>query len=347
MGLSKLLKILCQAHQENMFTAAALVIIQDGHLVLEEYVGSTGFSNERPVGSETLFDLASLTKILATTSCWMKIVENSPDSLDQTLDYWMPDIPSDKSQITPRLLLAHSSGLHAWRPYYLFERGKDQFRFVLERIINEPLDYPTGTGSLYSDSGFVLLAYLLEKQTGKRLDELSRDMFFEPLSLSDKLLFNPAGRSLDIAQTRRGDDPELVNDLNARALGGVSGHAGLFGTARGVASACAEFLTSLKHAGGFFNQNTIRLFVTPCNYIEESSRALGFDTKSGEGSSCGSLFSDSSFGHTGFTGTSFWIDPQRNIVAVFLTNRVIMGEPDLRIKILRPKLHDEIVKFIS
>lgn len=335
-----------QAINEKIFTAAALIVVKKGETIFEEYFGRIGLSNERRVTCDTLFDLASLTKVLATTPCWMKMLENHPQAMDSALFTWIPQIPQDKREVTPRLLLAHSSGLPAWRPYYLFNKGSGQYRFVLDCIINEKLDYPLGAGSIYSDLGFIILAHILERQTGKRLDEVCKELIYGPLDVSQKLLFNPSERCVEVAETRLGDIPKTVNDLNARALGGISGHAGLFGTARGVARLTLEMLTSLKKPNGFFDQEIMKLFVTPCLYVHESSRALGFDTKSEEGSSCGYLFSKSSFGHTGFTGTSLWVDPDRELVTVFLTNRVIMGESDMRIKILRPKLHDEIISSI-
>ena len=344
MTSSKVMKILGKAHEDGLFSAAALIVSIKGRTVLEEYVGKLGISNPAQAGPNTLFDLASLTKILATTPCWMKLAQTSPEALDCSLSNWFPEIPENKIQITPRLLLAHSSGLPAWRPYYLFSKGSAHHEFVLDRIMNEHLDYPVATASLYSDLGFIILGDILEKHHQKSLQDVCRTVVYDPLNLGGELLFNPHP-DMEIAWTREEDTPGLVNDLNARALGGVSGHAGLFGSARGVADLCLHFLRDLKKTKGVFDQETLRMFVTRCGYASGSSRALGFDTKSAEGSSCGSLFSDSSFGHTGFTGTSVWIDPDRDLVVVFLTNRVIMGEADLRIKSLRPKLHDEIMQI--
>ena len=339
--------IIRQALDDNMFTGAALILVRKGHTVLEEYFGRIGISDEKRVDSHTLFDLASLTKVLATTPCWMKLLESHPEALDSPISRWFERIPHDKTSITPRLLLAHSSGLPAWRPYYLFNRGLGHRDFVTARILNENLAYPTGGASVYSDLGFILLAHILEKQTSKSLDEVCKQLVYGYLDLCDELLFNPSDSFRDTAQTRSGDKPGTVNDLNARALGGVAGHAGLFGTAKGVARLSWEFVKSLHHENSFFDQDMMKIFVTPCTHVPGSSRALGFDTKSAVGSSCGSLFGASSFGHTGFTGTSVWTDPERELVAVFLTNRVAMGESDLRIKIMRPTLHDKIIKMFQ
>lgn len=339
--------IIRKALDDNMFTGAALILVTKGYTVLEEYFGSIGISEERQVDGHTLFDLASLTKVLATTPCWMKLLESNPEALDSPIGRWFERIPHDKTSITPRMLLAHSSGLPAWRPYYLFDRGLEHRDFVTKQILNENLAYPIGAASLYSDLGFIILAHILEKQISKSLDEVCRQLVYGCLDLSGELLFNPSDSYRETAQTRAGDIPGKVNDLNARALGGVAGHAGLFGTAQGVARLAWEYVKSLNHANSFFDQVMMKTFVTPCLYVPDSSRALGFDTKSAVGSSCGSLFGASSFGHTGFTGTSVWVDPEYELVAVFLTNRVVMGESDLRIKVLRPILHDEIIKMFQ
>lgn len=344
MDTSPIIEIINQAADEDIFTAAALIVLKERKTIVEEYFGQTGISNPAPVNEDTLFDLASLTKVLATTPCWIKHLEKHPESLDYPIEAWIGDLPEDKLKITPRLLLAHSSGLPAWKPYYLFARNSEHKKFVIDRIVKENLDYPVGSGSIYSDLGFILLGRLLEVISGKDLVATCNDWIYEPLNLTDRLLFRPDIRSRQITQTRQEDTSGEVNDLNARALGGVSGHAGLFGTARGVAELAAEFLRSLKTDSGFFNRKILEVFVKPCGYGSDSSRALGFDTNTQIGSSCGSLFGKSSFGHTGFTGTSLWIDPDRDLAVVFLTNRVLMGEPDMRIKKLRPELHDSIIR---
>ena len=347
MDPNPVIKLIDDALSRRMFTGAALIVAKDGSTIIEQYFGSLGLTDDHPIDKDTLFDLASLTKVLATTPCWIKVLTEDPELLDSSLTRWFPELPADKMDITPRHLLGHSSGLHAWRPYYLYDRGLGHLSFVLEKVFEDSLAYPVAKGSLYSDLGFILLGHILERLSGQRLEEVCQELVYKPLGLSDGLLFKPAVEDFRITQTRSGDLPGVVNDLNARALGGVSGHAGLFGTCRGVAELASEFLKSLIKPGGLFDHEMMKLFVERCNYVPDSSRALGFDTKSEVGSSCGNLFSQSSFGHTGFTGTSIWVDPVNGIVASFLTNRVVMGEPDLRIKTLRPELHDQIIKTVQ
>lgn len=347
MDPNPIIKMIYGALSRKVFTGAALIVIKDGGAIIEQYFGALGLTDDYPADKKTLFDLASLTKVLATTPCWMKVLAEEPELLDAPITRWFPELPADKRGITPRHLLAHSSGLHAWQPYYLYDKGPGQLSFVLERVFEDSLAYPVGQGSLYSDLGFILLGHILERLLGQRLEDVCRELVYKPLGLSDELMFLPSIEDFRITQTRSGDLPGVVNDLNARAMGGVSGHAGLFGTCRGVANLASEFLKSFTKPEGFFDHGIMKLFVERCRFVPDSSRALGFDTKSEVSSSCGTLFSQSSFGHTGFTGTSMWVDPVNGIVASFLTNRVVMGEPDLRIKTLRPELHDQIIKTVQ
>jgi CubicO group peptidase (beta-lactamase class C family) len=161
------------------------------------------------------------------------------------------------------------------------------------------------------------------------------------------LLFLLSGQNDRAALTREDDPPGIVNDLNARCLGGVSGHAGLFGTAGGVAALAEQFLSSLNGSAGLFDQKTIRSFCDRAGFVPGCTRALGFDTPSEEGSTSGDKFSRDSIGHTGFTGVSLWIDIPREIVVVLLTNRVYMGESDFRIKTFRPLIHNTIMEFLD
>jgi CubicO group peptidase (beta-lactamase class C family) len=320
-----------------------LLVVQKGRVLLHESYGNTGSPEGDPVTAHTLFDLASLTKVLATTPSWMLMSTADPEILDRPLAFWFRESPRDKRKITPRHLLAHSSGLPAWRPYYLFSYGQGSTASPAEKILAEPLQYETGQDSVYSDLGFMLLAAIVESHTGRSLNEFTRERIYEPLGLTDQLMFHPRPDERRIALTRRGDPPGIVNDLNCRAIGGACGHAGLFGTAAGVGCLGNEILLGLKSDESFFDPKVMRVFCTRAGFVEGCTRALGFDTPSEKESSSGSFFSPTSVGHTGFTGTSLWIDPERDLIVVLLTNRVFMGESDLRIKTFRPLLHDSIM----
>jgi len=348
MPFSKANQLMTQAMNDQMFTAAILLVGRGDLILFHRAYGTLGGAGTALAGIRTLFDLASLTKVLATTPCWMILTAQNPDVLDRPLSRWFPRCPEDKRGITPKHLLAHRSGLPAWRPYYLYTSSDlPRGAFTATSILAEPLEYRPDTASIYSDLGFMLLAFIFEHETGHTVESFAKSRIFDPLGLAEDLMFNPHGQERRTALTRKGEPAGLVNDLNARALGGVAGHAGLFGTASGAGRIGAEILSGLKSEHGFFSQAVTRLFCRRVAGGQESTRALGFDTPSVEGSSCGRFFSSNSLGHTGFTGTSLWIDPVQDLVVVLLTNRVFMGESDFRIKAFRPLVHDAVMEEIS
>jgi serine-type D-Ala-D-Ala carboxypeptidase len=328
--------------REEIFTGGALFVSSKKKDLFHETYGTLGGLGTDAVSRHTLFDLASLTKILATTCAWMILASKHPGLLDEPIDRWFPHCSEDKAHITPRMLLAHASGLPAWRPYYLFASSDLSMPiFVREEILSEDLVYRPGLGCVYSDLGFMLLGFIIEIETGMELKAFMREFVFKPLGVGDELLFKPKKNARGIALTRCGDPPGLVNDLNCRALGGITGHAGLFGTAPAVGRPAQEVVAALRGESPIFDREVAETFCSTTG-----TRALGFDVRSAQGSSSGTLFSARSLGHTGFTGTSLWIDLDREIVVVLLTNRVFFGEADLRIKEFRPRLHDAVIKSL-
>lgn len=338
--------LLVRALQDRQFGGAVLLVEHGGEIVFHKPYGTLGDAGAPQVEESTLFDLASLTKVLATTPCWMLLAAGDTEILDRPISHWFFDVPRYKTNITPRHLLAHASGLPAWRPYYLMQFSGDRLAATCERILTEPLEYPVGGGCVYSDLGFILLGCIVEIETGSSLDRFCAERIFSPLDLDHDLMFKPTGVAERIAVTRVGEPAGLVNDLNARSLGGVAGHAGLFGTARAVAGLAATIVKSRVGKDGFFSAHVVREFCERIDFVSGCTRALGFDTPSEEGSSSGRFFSHRSIGHTGFTGTSVWIDLDREVTVVLLTNRVIMGEADRRIKEFRPLLHDAIMETL-
>jgi serine-type D-Ala-D-Ala carboxypeptidase len=342
-------KLVTVALAESLFPGAVVFVQLRGETVWHEAFGKVGGESGHDVTADTLFDLASLTKVLCTTPVWMILESRDPGFIDRPLDRWFPEeASSDKAGITPRLLLAHASGLPAWWPYYLFESGeRDMRKLVIGKIMSAPLVYRTGEGTIYSDLGFVLLWVLAEQETGRPMDEFADREVFAPLGVAGELLFRPSGGNRSIALTRPGDPPGLVHDLNSRTLGGVSGHAGLFGTARGVGRLACEILTEFRDRPGLFDSKTLRMFCRRAGFTADSTRALGFDTPSATDSSGGRYLSRTSLGHTGFTGTSLWIDIEKEVIVVLLTNRVFMGEADIRIKGFRPIFHDRVMEGLG
>jgi serine-type D-Ala-D-Ala carboxypeptidase len=347
MHLHKTHGLMIQALEDRLFTAGLLLVINNGKEIFHEPYGSVGGPGTAPVTRDTLFDLASLTKVLATTPSWMILAQEQPRILDESIVRWFTDCPRDKRAITPRHLLAHASGLPAWRPYYLFNWSEPVVPSLCQRILHEPLEYPTGRGWRYSDLGFILLASALQLETGLRLDRFALQRIYEPLELVGHLMFLPVGNEHRTALTRPGEEPGVVNDLNTRVLGGVSGHAGLFGTGAGVAALAAATIASLKTDRGFLDSWVVKKFCTRAGFTSDSTRALGFDTPSLADSSSGRFFPQESLGHTGFTGTSLWMDSERELIVVLLTNRVFMGEADQRLKSFRPLLHDAVMEGLG
>ena len=346
MDLEKADKCMAQGLEEQIFTGAVLLVARRKEEIFSRAYGTLGTQETTSVTERTLFDLASLTKVLATTPAWIVLASSRPEILDERISGWFTSVPPDKEKITPRHLLAHISGLPAWRPYYLSPHKTSIIKLATNEVLNEPLDYPTGQAALYSDLGFMLLAAIAELESGEAFDSFCRKRIFEPLGISQDLMFNPKGEERRTARTRPSELPGLVNDLNARALGGVSGHAGLFGAAHAIAAVAAEILAALRSESTLFDPEITRIFCQKVASVPGCSRTLGFDTPSEEGSSSGRHFSPGSLGHTGFTGTSLWIDIDRELTVVLLTNRVFMGESDLRIRALRPTVHDAVMEEI-
>jgi len=294
------------------------------------------------VVEDTIFDLASLTKVIATASIAMQLVERRRLTLSDPVTARIRDwTGADRARVTVRDLLEHCSGLPAWRPLFLNHSGRQQYE---KAIAAEPLDYPPWTRSVYTDLGFMLLGFVLEETGGAPLD-----VQFERLALSG-LVFRPddslRGR---IAPTRQ--DPWRgrllageVDDDNAWALGGAAGHAGLFGDLPAVGAFARLVLVTWNQETALGRPETLRRFVTRST-VPGSSRALAWDTMLPT-SSCGTLLSRHAIGHAGFTGTSLWIDPALDLYVVLLTNRVHPTPQNEALPKLRPAVHDAVVKAL-
>ncbi len=255
-----------------------------------------------------------------------------------------------RNEVTVRHLLAHTSGLPAYEKFFVRAREKSH---VLEEALALPLEETPGRKTIYSDPGFILLGEIVERVSGERLDLLCNKEIFEPLRMQDTC-FNPAqDRWRRIAPTEldesfrnrliRGE----VQDENAWVMGGVAGHAGLFGTAGDLASFCRMMLHEGKTNGSQLVQPaTIREFTQAGHAAEGPARGLGWD-KPGEPSSSGRYFSHRSYGHLGFTGTSLWIDPQKTLFVILLTNRVHPSRSNEVIRQVRPAVHDAVVEALE
>ncbi len=274
------------------------------------------------VARDTVYDLASLTKVLAAAPIAMRSVEQGAIALDDRVADHVPQwTAADRQAVTIRDLLSHASGLPAHRPYYRNLEGEDAF---VTAIAAEPLEYQPGSRSVYSDLGFILLARILGRD--RSLAE-PFDAFWAAVGAGEELQFRPphlwrrrtAPTEFDAWRGRLlvGE----VDDENCWALGGASGHAGLFGTAPAVGTFARHVLQVFDGRSGVFNRDTLDVFAAKRIGVPGSSRALGWDTMLPT-SSCGTRMSVRAIGHTGFTGTSLWIDPERGWYVVLLSNRV-------------------------
>ncbi|MFP5212224.1 MAG: serine hydrolase domain-containing protein [Acidobacteriota bacterium] len=357
------------ALKERLFSGASLLVAAPGAVLLHKTWGRTR-SGGSPVDRHTRFDLASLTKPLVTATLFMRAVSENRFGLDDPLSRFFPPafLPVPKRNITLRHLLNHCSGLAAHEPFYvdLIKIPKSERRSaLLSAILQSPLQPPPGTVSRYSDLGFILLGMILEETYGEPLDRLASRLIFEPLHAAE-LGFIRLDTPCDPTFPPAKDIPPVpfvateecswrkrlleaeVHDDNCYALGGVAGHAGLFGTACGMLLPI-EFLWSIyrgERRDEGWSTSVVREFWRRQDIVPGSTWALGFDTPSPEGSSAGTRFSRNSVGHLGFTGTSLWLDLDNQVLVVLLTNRVHPSRRDERIKGFRPLLHNTVMEAL-
>lgn len=344
-----------EALADRVFPGGVLLASKEGQVHVRLAFGNTDFDHGMPVSMETIYDLASLTKPLATTLAILYLIDTSNLRLDQTLGDLVPACSgTDKSDITVEHLLAHCSGLPDYRPYWkelsgqtALERDAD----LKSRIVNEPLEHPIGSTTKYSDLGFMFLRWVAEQVSGVKMNQLVDKEIFRPLGIED--LFFPGVRELaagrfaptEMCTWRKKLVQGAVHDENAFAVGGVDGHAGLFGTASAVHDLLWKILCAYKDRTheDVLPHSQVQVFL---NYGRGNERALGFDRPTQPGSSSGSHFSENSVGHLGFTGTSFWMDLEKNICVVLLTNRIHPSRDNDKIRIFRPILHDAAMEYL-
>lgn len=348
-----------QGLADKVYPGAVLLVSRKDSILFIKAYGYANIFTKRPMAEDTIFDLASLTKPLATTLAIMNLVERSKLDLEQSLGSALPEFKkTEKEQIKIKHLLSHTSGLPDYRPFYKelaklpMDARKDA---LMDLIVKEPLIDQIGTKELYSDLGFMILRHVVEHVSGKQLGRFVEEAVYTPLGLD-------AGRGFFFADTDLHSWPKrcaatefcpwrnillegVVHDENAYALGGVDGHAGLFGTAGYVHRLLASLLF-VYHGWSStptFKKDLLKIFFTRQNNTE---KALGFDTPSLQNSSSGDFFSKKSVGHLGFTGTSFWMDLEQSVIVVLLTNRIHPSRDNTKIKAFRPKIHNAIMKSL-
>jgi CubicO group peptidase (beta-lactamase class C family) len=339
-----------RAVADGAFPGGVVAVGKDGALAHLRAFGRLSYeADATEVRADTIYDLASLTKIVATTTAAMILVDEGRLDLSRPVSAFLPRFRgAGKEKVTVESLLTHSSGLDWWAPLYQDTKGRQAY---VEKVQAMELVYPPGTKSLYSDLGLVLLGEVLERVAGEPLDAFAAKRILEPLGMKDTR-YRPGPDLLErIAPTEK--DPWRarvlrgeVHDENAFAMGGVAPQAGLFGTAPDLARFAQMMLNGgvLEHKR-IVGREVVERFTRRAG-IPDSSRALGWDTAHA-GSSAGDRLSPRSFGHTGFTGTSMWIDPERNMFIILLTNRVHPTRENNAIRGVRRALADAVVDGLA
>jgi len=343
--------IIQSAIKDSAFPGAVVLVSKDGEVIYEKAFGHLTYDDtSAAVTKNTIYDIASLTKVIATTTAAMICYDKKLFSLDDPIAKYIPEFARNgKEKVTIKNLLLHKSGLPAFKRFYENYYPADE---VINDVYNTPLSYETGSKTVYSDLGFITLAKVVEQVTGKRFDIVCKEEIFIPLQMKSTFFNPPDSLKYKIAPTEYDNywRNKLVwgevHDETASLLKGVAGHAGLFSTAKDVSNLLQCLLD-----GGTFNEHqiikpaTVKLFTT--RHSDKSIRALGWDTKSEGKSSAGNLFDITSFGHTGFTGTSVWVDPTRDLYVVFLTNRVYPSRENKKLYTVRPALHDAVINAVD
>jgi len=349
--------LLDQAVADGAFPGGVFAVGWHGELAIHPFGRFTRDAKSPTVTADTIYDVASLTKPIVTTTAIMRLVQRGDLSLDAPAVRFLPEWagaaksdpdPSWRARVTVRMLLLHDSGLPAHRDFWEQAKGHDS---VLARVMAEPLVREPGKQIEYSDLGFILLGEIVERLTGNSLDKVVKDVF-TPLEMRSSL-FNPskdlrariAPTEQDVTYRKRLLQGE-VHDENAWALGGVAGHAGLFSTAGDIAAFAQMLLDGGIYAHHRILRRSLVAQFTTREAVGDSSRALGWDVPS-QPSSSGRYFSASSFGQIGFTGTSLWIDPQRDVFVILLTNRVNPTRENEKIRQVRPALHDAVMESLG
>jgi beta-N-acetylhexosaminidase len=346
--------LLDHAVADHAFPGGVLAIGFQGEFLARAFGRQTYDATSPAVTPDTIYDTASLTKAVVTTTLVAMQVEAGRLALDSQVARYIPEWssgpnPEWRKNITIRHLLTHSSGLPAHQDYFLTIHSD---REAIAKICSEPLEYAPGTKTVYSDLGFILLGEILKRVTGRTVDQMARERIFVPLGMNNTM-FKPskalAGRiapTENDAKYRKRLLKGEVDDENAFAMGGVAGHAGMFATAPDLAAFCQMMLN-----GGLYSHQrlltraTIAQFITPQS-LAANTRTPGWMTPTPDSSS-GRYFFSHSFGHLGFTGTSIWIDPERQVFVILLTNRVYPTRANDKIAAVRPAVHDAVMEALG
>ncbi|HEX6534931.1 MAG TPA: serine hydrolase [Gemmatimonadaceae bacterium] len=341
--------VLQRALADSAFPGAYAIVGSLENTYASVGVGHLDWAPSPKPDENTMWDLASLTKVIGTTTAVMQLWEQGRIDLDAPVQRYLPEWKGPhKSEVTVRNLLTHTAGLPPFERYYLLNESPEQ---TLRLFLGTPLDTVPGARMVYSDIGIILLGKIVEQIAGEPLDRYDTEHIFRPLGMTSTMYRPPASLLPRIAPTER--DPWRgrlvrgeVHDENAYALGGVSGHAGLFSSAHDLAIFARTML-----AGGTWHGVTILhpATIDAFTHVQDpslSNRALGWEVPTGT-NSAGHRLSSRAFGHTGFTGTSIWIDPERDLFIILLTNRVDPTRENHKIGKVRVALADAAVAALE
>lgn len=364
---NRIIKLLGEGVEQGVFPGAAAAVSWGIGSARKRNVAVGGIKDSRypndMVTRDTCFDLASLSKALSTTLIIYSLINEQKISLDDSLQtLFKRNIASDKQNITIRLLLSHSSGLADYKSYFSKfapelrnqkrEENKDE---LLQLILSEPLAYTPGSKCLYSDLGFIILGHIIEMVTDTNLDINFIERIAAPLGIEKDIFYTSmleAGIPLNKGNFAATEDclwrgrviHSEVHDEHCWLMNGVAGHAGLFGTIDGVLRLCEAIMDQWQ---GWATKPCLWSMLLQQGLQKQyrnQSWCLGFDSPSARGSSGGRYLSSNSVGHLGYAGTSFWIDPEKELVIVLLTNRVHPSRDNIKIRAFRPYFHDTIIE---
>lgn len=351
----------------SFYPGAQLLIGNENNIIYKQNYGNFTYDEfSNIVTDESMFDIASLTKVVATTTSIMILYNNGRIDLNEYVSKYIPEFKSNgKDEIKVINLLVHNSGLEAWRPFYKTCSTKED---VLAEIFEAELNYPIGSKTLYSDLNAVLLGLIVERITGTSLDKFCMENIFVNLGMKNSS-FNPEESfkknilpTENDAYWRMRQIQGEVHDETASLMGGVSGNAGMFSNATDL----YKFMQMMLKEGMYYNvfsrglkeermfkPEIVRMFTAKypeTNYF--NTRALGWETKPEQKRAdvripCGELISENCFGHTGFTGTSIWCDIDRKLIIIFLTNRIYPSRENYGIGTVRPEVHNKAIETAS
>jgi len=350
--LDRVDSVVTGAIADSAFPGAQLVAVRGGEVVIDRAYGRTRYDDDAPpVTPDNLFDIASMTKVYATTAAVMKLFDEGRISLDDRAGSFIPALNRGaRASITIQQLLSHRAGFPPFKQYFLSCTTAAQ---MLDSIYTTDLVANPGDTTIYSDFSFIILGRIVEAVTETGLDRYVDSVFYSPLGMSSTM-YRPAGEDraravpteFDSLYRRRLVAGE-VHDENAYALGGVAGHAGLFSTATDLAVFTQMILNGGTYGGvRYFRPSTVSLFTGRRDSLQE--RGFGWDFVSLSGyTSAGGVIGPESFGHRGFTGTSVWADPGKKIFIIFLTNRVYPTRKNIKIRNVRPAVYDAVMNSLG